>query len=407
LVHGDPAQVGVVRWIFGQYVERYRSLRWLCGDLNRRKVPGPDGGIWQHDSIKVILRNPVYRGDFAFGRNPTGQFHRTSEVIVIKGRYQPMVEPALFDKAARRLKERAKDRSQCHAKYSFASCLYCDHCGKRLTGFKQHERKAYKCSSSCRKGSNKQDTGACPQWYEYEDRIGPFLLTKLGEEIEDLSTLKARPPQSPKSEQSEGQQRLGRERKELLHKIDKAEDRVMFIEDARTRQSLDKKISMMRDELERIEADLSTAAAEPSGLCSAEDLEAFKRSWREWFQDCVKMPVPVAKRLASLPEGSLTRALVKEIPSLLEEPMNVDSKLVNAGLRQLGCKVFFRWERITSANRKYQLMRVRWQLGQQSGDLPGYMMEGSARRTPTRAGPLRSSFGRLAVAVLGGRQGRR
>ena len=39
LRHGDPAKLKVVRWLFDQFGNHFRSLNWLAGDLNRRQVP--------------------------------------------------------------------------------------------------------------------------------------------------------------------------------------------------------------------------------------------------------------------------------------------------------------------------------------------------------------------------------
>ena len=97
-----------------------------------------------------------------------------------------------------------------------------------------------------------------------EDRILPFVLRTLGEEIRDLAALLSAPPENlvqPYKEQSERRQQAEAERDELEEKIAKAEENILFVEDARTRKSLDKRVSEMRDELDLLNAEL---AAEPS-----------------------------------------------------------------------------------------------------------------------------------------------
>jgi DNA invertase Pin-like site-specific DNA recombinase len=59
------------------------SLRNICEWLNAEGVPTPKGGTkWRPPTMRCLLRNPVYKGEAAFGRTQT--FHDESRVVVGK-----------------------------------------------------------------------------------------------------------------------------------------------------------------------------------------------------------------------------------------------------------------------------------------------------------------------------------
>jgi DNA invertase Pin-like site-specific DNA recombinase len=65
----DESQASVVREIFALFL-RGQSARAIAHELNRRRVPGPRGGIWRLSAIYGdrrtgvgILNNPLYNGD--------------------------------------------------------------------------------------------------------------------------------------------------------------------------------------------------------------------------------------------------------------------------------------------------------------------------------------------------------
>lgn len=77
-IHGlreiDPAEAGVVRRIFAEFVDG-RSPREIARRLNSEGVPGPSGGRWSASSINGdrvrgngILQNDLYRGLLVFNR---------------------------------------------------------------------------------------------------------------------------------------------------------------------------------------------------------------------------------------------------------------------------------------------------------------------------------------------------
>lgn len=70
----DPDKVEIVRWIFESYVagSGYHSI---ATELNRRGIPAARGGEWHQGTIRAILKNPIYCGDFRWNKTRQGKFH--------------------------------------------------------------------------------------------------------------------------------------------------------------------------------------------------------------------------------------------------------------------------------------------------------------------------------------------
>jgi site-specific DNA recombinase len=77
LVLGEPAHVKVVRRIFDEYARQGRSTNAIAARLNADGIPSPRAkvGGWHPDTVKGILANPAYAGDFAAGRHTYGKYH--------------------------------------------------------------------------------------------------------------------------------------------------------------------------------------------------------------------------------------------------------------------------------------------------------------------------------------------
>jgi site-specific DNA recombinase len=415
---GDPEKAKVVIWLFGQFGNELLSLHGLASDLNARAVPGPTGGKWYVKTIAGILRNPAYRGDFSYNRNPEGQFFRLnaegeavevaeldgtpSKVFVKERAYRPIVEPALFDKVQRRLATLKDCSRRKRMGYPLSGILKCDHCGLPMYGVKPqgYLPAIYRCASD---GSH----GAGARGYRQvrEDRILPFVLEMLGEEIADLKGLLPTPPDSltsPHTEWAEQRKRVQSERDRLAARIAKAEEAILDCEDKRTRQSLDKKVSDMRDELDRLDAELSTKPEDDRR--SEEQLAALAAWWDDFLATAVRLPVRDDLQLQALgiDEDELTPKIMEEdeiTPEMIEEAreelacsgIEVDPRKVNDALHQLGCEVRLRWatqeyvSRAGNRRRRHVLVKGRFRLGQRMGSISVQVLEpaaGRARRAP-------------------------
>jgi site-specific DNA recombinase len=419
----DPKQVKTLRWLFEQF-DAGKSLNWLAGDLNRRGIRGPTGGRWYVKTIRELLKRRCYRGDFHFNRVHGGQFHgidekgnvvdraelvvetftdkSTGEVkevlkpgkeFITEGVYDAIVDPALFDRVQKRLGTLTTDRSQRKRMgYALTGILKCDHCGLAMYGTLQHgegSARIYKCKADSVRG-----TGACGHRQVREDEILPFILKVLGEEITHLEELLTLPPENlaqPHKERTEQRQQTEQERDKLAQKIAKAEENLLFIEDARTRKSLDGRITAMRDELDRLEAELSTAPAEAD--FSQEDAAALAAWWRDFKAKAVEMPLPANAKITGMKRAAPDTVVGDQVKVVLtyvppeQCAVRVDPLTVNRALLQLGCEVRLRWETVRwmsssgTEHNKYVLKRGRFRLGQHDWQkIPRKVLEPSASR---------------------------
>jgi DNA invertase Pin-like site-specific DNA recombinase len=399
LAHGDAAQLAVVRWLFDQFGNHLRSVGWLTGDLNRRKVPSPAGRVWNKTTVSILLRQPAYRGDFQFNIDPRGQFFgidAEGEVVerakldgqgrIFKcvGVYAPVVEPALFDRVQERLATLKADPSRRQrAGYALTGVLICDHCGCPLYGAQTMRRRGQRSPTTYRcNGVGWYGKGACKHYQIRESAILPFVLRILSEEVADVMDMLSRPPDdlvSPHRERAARQAQLLQERQQLVEDIDTAEDNLLHLRDARTRRSLDAKVSAMRDRLEQLDRELATATA--SQRLTNEEIAALNAWWVDFEATAVSMPM----------DPDAPEVIVYNLNPYEDEPQRllVAPLKVNDALLQLGCEVRLRWREEKYTSMRYKV-RGKDDKMHQRGGLPKvrYVLAGGRFRLGRQKGTL-------------------
>ena len=65
-----------VRWMFDTYLRNEVGCREIARQLDEKGVPSPHGGNWCLGTVRSIFKNPIYKGNLAFGRRGMGKFHR-------------------------------------------------------------------------------------------------------------------------------------------------------------------------------------------------------------------------------------------------------------------------------------------------------------------------------------------
>lgn len=398
LIPGDPGHVQIVRWIFGQFVSECRSLNWIAGDLNKRKVPAPNGKLWYATTVKGVLVRKAYKGDFSFNENGHGKWfsidgegevvesHSSNgrgKVFAKRGVYKAIVNPNLFDRAQRRLETLGKDRTQRkRVGYALTGVLFCDHCGRPMYGCRPSATRAivYRCASP-------SHNGTCQNYQVREEDILPYILKRLAEEVTSLRELVSAPPEelAAPSRKREGHRReVERERAKLAKQIDAATDNILLVTDKRTRADMDHKLTGLRDRLEQLDVEL---ADEPTtkGYTRAE-LDALNDWWRGYDERAVSMPDTVGGLLASFYRDPACDGAIDRTPGA-EHRVLVDPRKVNQALVALGCEVRLRWdtENYTTdkgkRRSKYRLSRGRFRLGQKRGNLPKKVLDSTASRS--------------------------
>ncbi|MCA9200146.1 MAG: recombinase family protein [Planctomycetales bacterium] len=77
----NTQEVETVKWIFNSYAESLMGFRGIAEDLNGRAVPSPTGGTWHQGTVRAILKNEKYVGDYVWNKRREGKYGR-----VVQGR---------------------------------------------------------------------------------------------------------------------------------------------------------------------------------------------------------------------------------------------------------------------------------------------------------------------------------
>jgi DNA invertase Pin-like site-specific DNA recombinase len=390
LIHGDPKQVKIVRWIFDQFANHHKSMNWIAAELNRQKVPARHGGKWYVATIKELLQRREYRGDFSYNGKKSGQFHIvnghhevvrvspydehqhkpwkiTDEGRIIRERvYAPMTDPKLFDAAQERLAgfTLKGNRRPREGGYALCGILICDHCGKPMYGCHPTGRpeRVYRCSTNAKTGC-----GTCGNYWIDETDILPFVIKLLGEEIHLLEK-KLEPPKYPKKLKSQQDEKMEieKQRDDLKAKVTTATGSLMLTTDKRTRQEMDAILTEMRNQLERLESEL---ASDPTEVDLAEQRAQYA-AYVEWWRGNLSKVSHI-----QLPTTEAARKIYGSEDGRIPFFAQADQRAINEALHALGCEVRLRWtaESITLSSGKvqnrYTFERGRYRLGQRAGDV--------------------------------------
>src|SRR5262249_2030439 len=202
LVLDDPAKARIVERIFRDYVVSGRSMNDIATQLNAEGVPSPGGRgkPWRFDTVKVILENPAYAGDFASCRYSYGKYHTIqhgtvakssgrcrrpeSEWIVRRDHHEAIIDRGTFEKAQAILAKGKNGRSRYTPEtnpYLLSGLLRCGRCGSPLWGLNNGQHRYYECSSMKYNGED-----ACEGTTVREDRILHAIADHLDREFVSL-----------------------------------------------------------------------------------------------------------------------------------------------------------------------------------------------------------------------------
>lgn len=190
LVPGDPSQVAVVRRIFKEYVTGGKNLSQIADGLNADGFATPSGGDkWRYDSVKTILSNPAYTGDFVGGKYAYGKYHTSkggkvvkntakgrnpqAEWVIRRDAHEPMVDRDVWEQAQAKLAKGKTGTRPNTRNYLLAGLLRCGLCGCNMFGEipgkvvpGKHRVKHYECGNRHRHGPD-----ACPGTSVREDVV--------------------------------------------------------------------------------------------------------------------------------------------------------------------------------------------------------------------------------------------
>jgi site-specific DNA recombinase len=161
----DDVRAAIVREIFVLYIEG-RSPFDVASVLNERALPAPRGGTWQGSTVRMMLKNASYIGEWSFGtkqwrRDPETRARRPKKregaLVVTQRPELAIVDVATWRAASERFASAptvyvGRQRVGAgRATYPLSGLLKCSSCGSLLTiAGGEPSRRYYKCSGARR-----------------------------------------------------------------------------------------------------------------------------------------------------------------------------------------------------------------------------------------------------------------
>lgn len=199
----DAERTGIVRMMFDLWTTQAISLRQIAKRINLLGLYCY-GHAWNSITVRNILANPAYQGDYASYRfNPDsfwtsrqtedglqlvqnedsqGNFRRDrKDWCTHEGHgYAPLVTREVWQKAQEKLDTAKSCIAPRKPEYWLKNFLYCGHCKAKYTARTHHGVVEYYCSGyhdAQRKGL----PSSCPCQYIRHDAVLEFLTTRLGQ----------------------------------------------------------------------------------------------------------------------------------------------------------------------------------------------------------------------------------
>jgi site-specific DNA recombinase len=212
-IPGPPEEVAVVRRMFARYAEG-ASLADIANELTRQGVLTSRGCKWTRNNVHAVLTNPVYAGDYVFGRvargkyyrlansNPKGHVRRKKKTkktkhniernsrqdwVVVPNTHHGIVERELFDRVQGLLKENRKHTSPSRARgeHPLSGLLFCPACGHVMYGTTRKLKgrvRVYVCGRY-------MTSRECVGYWVREDEALTSIAQALQEKLEDASEI--------------------------------------------------------------------------------------------------------------------------------------------------------------------------------------------------------------------------
>ncbi len=203
----EPAEATVVTQVFTWYTQEGLSLNALAQRLNRRHIPGPDGGRWYASTLGRLLRHTAYRGVAYYNRcqndaSGLGERRRHGQGRLRFPRHvlrpasewiacsvPALVSDALWQAAQERLsmQQRFAVRNSQRG-YLLRGLLGCSVCGHTLQGRTQRDIRYYTCLYGGKQRA--PDMPAHTRWLR-ADVIEPLIWQALGDLLREPQRISA------------------------------------------------------------------------------------------------------------------------------------------------------------------------------------------------------------------------
>jgi site-specific DNA recombinase len=309
-LRNDPERAEVVRRIFSDYLYPGSSLRSVASGLNRDGLRSPKGNLWTTTTVRYVLRNRKYAGDYVRFRFRAGKYHGVKEgeivtrrktdsfeevePMIVENHHKGLVDRNTFDAAQQKLsmqKRRTAKRS-CR-QYAFTGLLKCGDCGHSMTGrpyHRAHRQSIYRCHHYTTGGRT-----ACYSNTIRESDLLDLVVGKMQEEVLSEAAidrllvayrrrLAARQHTVPDTES-----RLRKQIERLDEQIDQGAERVLAAP-VKLVGTIYAKLDKLRAERDRLQAKLNAAGRPDTGSVAidekkVEEAARVLRDLREAFSD--------------------------------------------------------------------------------------------------------------------------
>ena len=170
----DDKYSPIIRRIFKLYVQ-YKGLKEIANILNNEGLKTKNNAPWRKAAISYILKNPVYKGTYVYGRN-----NDKDDEIIIENNHEAIVDKQLFDKAQEILNSRSSDKfhpREINSTYLLSGLITCGKCGAKMTGHsaKSGKNHYYTCQNYSKCGKSVCDAKSINK----KKIEGTILLTML------------------------------------------------------------------------------------------------------------------------------------------------------------------------------------------------------------------------------------
>lgn len=134
----DEKEAFVVRMIFS-WIAEGRSYSETARELNRMKIPAPQGKLWSYQTVKVITANEVYIGTLKQGMNCVFG----SDLVVLENAHDAIIDRDTFYKAEEQRKRISFSRPDTPAEeiWLFQGMLVAANSGKKLCKSPYYKKK--------------------------------------------------------------------------------------------------------------------------------------------------------------------------------------------------------------------------------------------------------------------------
>jgi DNA invertase Pin-like site-specific DNA recombinase len=330
---GDQETVRVVQFIYDAYGNRDLSVRAIVAQLNERRLRSPSGqSRWAKSTVRRILINRVYAGDYVFGKVLQGKFFRCkngeivrtdradgesalaprSQWLILPDTHEPLVVRELFERVQELLAANRSrtSSSRMRAVLPLSRLLVCGNCGARMSGATINsggvKHRAYRCfgeTNGCTSGSRQVRES--------------MVLPKVIQALQEAFLL------------PENRERLSAEViRQAAEQESNAHEEVRHLEQVVAR--LDKQINKAKENILLLDSD------------EVQEANARLRGWKKERDDAQAE----LERHRDLSPTTSFENIVKHVERLVEVMAAADPALMRAALREIIDRVELQFDRI-------------------------------------------------------------